>query len=106
MKPLTTREAYELFKLRSSPQVRSEMEALLETGRLELELDEKRAPDVIVGGDWPSEVVGSRREKCAHCGRFVSISPLSGMVVKERFPDVPVICFPCARTRALKEETH
>jgi hypothetical protein len=94
--PVSSRELWERNKHRLEPGIRSEIEAMLADDLIEISEGDKR-PDCIVGGLNPAEfIVGSRREKCAACGAFVWLAPESGMAMLERFPGVPVLCYPCA----------
>ena len=60
-------------------------------------------PDFIVGGPWPGRAPGSRRDVCQVCGRYVSLGQETGDAVHRAYPDVPVICFPCAERHAHSE---
>lgn len=57
-------------------------------------------PDVIVGGFWPTNTIGAERALCGECGRYIALSPNSGIAASQRWPDVPVLCFRCAKNRA------
>ena len=55
-----------------------------------------QVPECIVGSDWPLNVPGLVRATCTECGVYVGLSPDSGADFARKFPDVPIMCYPCA----------
>lgn len=96
----TPREALGKRRASSGHRHRAELEddAMAAANMQIPEVDEK--PDCIIGGYWPSRVVGARRSLCQDCAGFIALSPSSGLAATERWPDLPVICFDCATKRA------
>ena len=95
---LSAREARAKGLRRGSPEARRRLLALEREGLVETCDDAK--PDMIVGGSWPTDVRGALRATCADCGAYVALSPDSGRPMTLKFPDVPVVCFPCCEKRA------
>jgi hypothetical protein len=96
-RPLTAREAFELARKRSDPRLLAAIQERIDSGKLSL--DEDRKPDVIVGGAWPTPIMGAQRFNCSRCNKYVALTPRSGAVVAERFPDLPIICLNCLVAR-------
>lgn len=51
--------------------------------------------DTIIGGRWPSQLLGSMRYPCEPCGAFVSLAPSSQRILAAR--PIRVVCMRCAR---------
>lgn len=52
--------------------------------------------NTIVGGRWPSAIIGARRFQCESCMAYVSLAPSSQRVLTAR--RLKVICMACTRT--------
>lgn len=50
---------------------------------------------VLVAGEWPGAVLGSRRYKCEDCAGFVSLAPSGQEMLRER--ELRVLCMKCAK---------
>lgn len=57
---------------------------------------ESDAEFVVLAGEWPAHIVGSKQERCEICGEFVGIAPSTQEVMKTRIGPVRIQCFPCA----------
>lgn len=102
---LTAHEAFAKAKKnrRRSPEMQarlSDLETLMDRGAIALPTAGEK-PEMIVGCDWPSPTAGVRRAACADCGTFIGLSPDSGAAAAAKYPDVPILCYTCARRRAL-----
>jgi hypothetical protein len=86
-------EAAALFAGMDTPEGLRRIEAVVHAKQ------SREKPDLIVGGRWPSLIFGSRREVCADCRMYVSLSPGTGNLAKTTWPDVPVLCTSCAERR-------
>jgi hypothetical protein len=95
---MNAKEAWEKRTRSSSPERARELDALAAC----VQVTDDR-PDAIIGGDWPAVIPGARRESCRDCGAYVALSPQSGAMAAAKYPDVPVLCFDCAKGRAAKE---
>lgn len=95
---LTHREAYDKMRANSqnNPAMLARVERLIAEGKINLE-DGK--PGLIGGGQWPTKIIGARRHNCANCNRYVALSPNSGMVYADMYPDVPILCYRCMMDR-------
>lgn len=100
---LTPQEAAEKARRESSKKYRAQIEdAALAAANISMASDGER-PDVIVGGAWPSRVIGARRASCADCAAYLALSPESGAAIHTKYPDVPVLCLGCVKIRAAAE---
>jgi hypothetical protein len=102
---LTARQALRRAKknMTRSPEMQARLadaEALIKQGVFELPLAHEK-PEMIVGSPWPSPNPGVQRFECADCRGYIGLSPDSGAPVASKYPDVPVLCYACARRRAL-----
>jgi len=52
--------------------------------------------DIVIGGPWPSALLGSKRYCCKSCEGFVSLSPSSQRMLAVR-AEIDVLCLRCAR---------
>lgn len=102
---LTARQAFQKAKknMTRSPEMQAilgDVEALRKSGVFELPRANQK-PELIVGSPWPSPTPGVLRAECADCRGYVGLSPDSGAPAAAKYPDVPVLCYGCARRRAL-----
>jgi hypothetical protein len=95
--PISAEEAAELLAQPSDPRMLRRFDELVGQNRAKIAEEE---PTLIVGGTWPGKVPGSRRDVCADCLCFVSLSPRSGDAAHKKYPSVPIVCFSCAEKRA------
>lgn len=94
--------AYAIARTRTDPEYLQAMDRALADGTLAL-VEDGEKPQIIVGGSWPSRMPGGRRAVCSGCRTYVGLSADSGAAIADRFPDVPVVCYPCA-IRMMEEE--
>lgn len=52
--------------------------------------------DTVIGGRWPTPLLGSKRYRCDTCEGYVSLAPSSQRMLAER-PQVRVVCMRCAQ---------
>ncbi len=93
-------EAFEIAKRNSSPAFRQRLDSLLAPGRNVVLSDDDHPPTIIIGGFWPSKIPGGRRAECADCSRWINLSPKSGAMAVQRWPQIPVVCLKCAEKRS------
>jgi flavoprotein len=58
---------------------------------------------VVIGGSWPSEIIGSMQTRCEGCKCFLSIAPSTQETIKNRTGKTIVRCMPCAAKTAVLE---
>jgi hypothetical protein len=100
---LTGKQVRAIALRRGSPEARRRLLALERDGLVSYG-GAKDKPDMIVGGSWPTDIRGALRATCADCKAYVALSPDSGRPMSLKFPDVPVVCFPCCERRARATE--
>jgi hypothetical protein len=61
----------------------------------EFQIEEDDQIDAIVGGPWPNEIPGVVEALCRHCGRSVGLTPDSGLLAAEQFPQARIYCLTC-----------
>jgi len=93
--PISSLASFEGARARSDPALFNLLDQALTDGRLALAEDGQK-PDYIVGGQWPAHTIGSRRAVCRKCLRYIGLSPESGAMAADQYPDAVLICYPCS----------
>ena len=92
--PLNPVDAWEEAKRNSTADVIAPIEDMFAAGKLAL-VKEGEKPDILIGGRWPGRP-GAVRATCSMCAAYVGLTPAGGAAVLSKYPDVRIVCFPCA----------
>lgn len=100
---MTEKEAIEKMK-RENPEFMSRILELAKAGQIPmLESIPLDAEMVMVGGQWPCEITGSKQARCERCRCFISIAPSSQELLKLRTGRTFLHCISCAINKAVLE---
>jgi len=90
---LSPREAFRVAKEKAHPELRPLIEKFGEVFTLPKNGEKAEA---IVCSPWPIPEPGVMRGTCSKCGRYVALTPDSGLAYHLRWPEIPLLCRGCA----------